>query len=89
MLMGFGIFNLVEGLVDLHLLGIHHVDATVLQSQWIYWDIGFLVWGALMLIGGWYLWKAGKEETAMRSAAMEQRRDMKLRLVTILLSIRL
>jgi uncharacterized membrane protein len=50
-LMGFGIFNLVEGIIDHQLFGIHHVNETVPQSQWIYWDIGFLVWGALMLAG--------------------------------------
>lgn len=76
MLMGFGIFNLVEGIVDHHLLSIHHVNETVSQSQWIYWDLGFLVWGALMLAGGWFLWRAGKRDTAMRSAAVEQRRAM-------------
>jgi uncharacterized membrane protein len=52
MLIGFGLFNLVEGIIDHHLLGIHHVNETVPQDQWIYWDLGFLVWGALMLIGG-------------------------------------
>ncbi|BCH17376.1 DUF2243 domain-containing protein [Mesorhizobium sp. L-2-11] len=52
MLMGFGIFNLVEGVVDHQLLGIHHVNETVPRDQWIYWDVGFLIWGALMLIGG-------------------------------------
>lgn len=76
MLMGFGIFNLVEGIVDHHLLGLHHVNETVPQSQWIYWDLGFLVWGALMLAGGWLLWKAGKQETAMKSTMVEQRRAM-------------
>ncbi len=52
-LMGFGIFNVVEGLVDHQLLGIHHVNETVPREQWIYWDIGFLLWGAAMLVGGW------------------------------------
>ena len=41
-LMGFGIFNLVEGIIDHHLLGIHHVNETVPREQWIYWDLGFL-----------------------------------------------
>ena len=54
-LMGFGIFNLVEGILNHHVLGLHHVNETVPQQQWIYWDIGFLVWGALMLLGGWWL----------------------------------
>ena len=52
-LIGFGLFNLVEGLVDHQILGIHHVNETVPREQWIYWDLGFLLWGALMLVGGW------------------------------------
>ncbi|MDB5841911.1 MAG: hypothetical protein JWQ23_3863 [Herminiimonas sp.] len=62
-LMGFGIFNLVEGIIDHHILKIHHVNETVPMDQWIYWDIGFLVWGAAMLIGGWALLKAGTRDT--------------------------
>jgi uncharacterized membrane protein len=59
LLMGFGLFNVVEGTIDHHLLGIHHVNETVPQHQWIYWDIGFLIWGAAMLVGGWLLFRAG------------------------------
>jgi uncharacterized membrane protein len=33
-------------------------------EQWIYWDIGFLMWGAAMLAAGWALWRAGRRETA-------------------------
>ena len=64
MLMGFGIFNLFEGVVDHHLLGIHHVNETVPQEQWIYWDLGFLIWGAVMLTVGWFLLKTGEQQTA-------------------------
>ncbi|TIM10553.1 DUF2243 domain-containing protein [Mesorhizobium sp.] len=63
MLMGFGMFNLVEGVINHQLLGIHHVNETVPPDQWIYWDVGFLVWGALMLIGGLALARRGKRET--------------------------
>jgi uncharacterized membrane protein len=63
-LMGFGIFNLVEGIIDHEILGIHHVDETVPLGQLIYWDIGFLVWGALMLIAGCFLWQAGTRSTS-------------------------
>lgn len=59
LLFGFGLFNVVEGLIDHHLLGLHHVNETVPRDQWIYWDIGFLVWGAAMMIGGWSLWRRG------------------------------
>jgi uncharacterized membrane protein len=63
MSIGFGIFNLVEGIVDHHILKIHHVNEKVPADQWIYWDIGFLAWGAVMLIGGWAMLKVGKHET--------------------------
>ncbi|QKK26798.1 DUF2243 domain-containing protein [Rhizobium hidalgonense] len=49
-LIGFG--NLIEGLIDHQLLGIHHVSETVERSAWPYWDVAFLVWGAAMLAGG-------------------------------------
>jgi uncharacterized membrane protein len=64
MLIGFGIFNLLEGIIDHQILGLHHVNETVPQDQWIYWDIGFLLWGALMLVGGWALYRSGKRDTA-------------------------
>lgn len=63
MLIGFGIFNLVEGTVDHHLLGIHHVNETVPPEQWIYWDIGFLIWGATMIAGGFALYRSGRSES--------------------------
>jgi uncharacterized membrane protein len=55
MLMGWGIFNVVEGIINHQLLGIHHVNEMVARNQWLYWDLGFLAWGALMLVGGWLL----------------------------------
>ncbi len=42
-LMGFGIFNLVEGVIDHHIFQIQHVNETVPMNQCMYWDIGFLV----------------------------------------------
>jgi uncharacterized membrane protein len=51
-LVGWGIFNLVEGLVDHQILGIHHVRSGPHQLAW---DLGFLVLGALLVIGGWLL----------------------------------
>ncbi|HYF62737.1 MAG TPA: DUF2243 domain-containing protein [Herpetosiphonaceae bacterium] len=49
LLAGWGAFNLVEGIVDHHLLGLHHVRPGPGQ---LWWDLGFLAWGALMLLGG-------------------------------------
>lgn len=62
LLMGFGSFNLVEGVINHQILGIHHVNESAPEDQWIWWDLGFLLWGAAMLIGGWYLARAGERE---------------------------
>jgi len=63
MLMGFGIFQFVEGVVDHHLLGLHHVNETVPREQWFYWDIGFLLWGAAMLVLGTCLLATGRRKS--------------------------
>ncbi len=48
--MGGGAFNLVEGIVDHHLLTVHHVRDDVANPA--LWDYGFLaVSAALLLIG--------------------------------------
>jgi uncharacterized membrane protein len=56
-LVGWGVFNLVEGIVDHHILGIHHVRSGEYQT---WWDIGFLVFGALLVVGGWLLQRSGR-----------------------------
>lgn len=63
LLMGWGLFNLAEGIINHHILGLHHVNETVPPDQWIYWDLGFLAWGAAMLIVGWLLVGAEKRQT--------------------------
>ncbi|RJL32408.1 DUF2243 domain-containing protein [Bailinhaonella thermotolerans] len=50
--MGWGIFNLVEGIVDHHILGIHHVRADEYRT---WWDLGFLLLGLVLLVGGWMI----------------------------------
>ena len=47
MLAGWGLFNLVEGLIDHQLLGIHHVHPGEHQLAW---DLGFLGIGGVGLI---------------------------------------
>lgn len=49
MLVGWGLFNLLEGVVNHHLLGIHHVREGANQTAC---DLGFLVLGAALLVGG-------------------------------------
>ncbi|ARV58159.1 hypothetical protein BZZ01_05490 [Nostocales cyanobacterium HT-58-2] len=49
-LIGAGLFNLVEGVIDHHILGIHHVKPGPNQLAW---DLGFLAVGALLVAIGW------------------------------------
>lgn len=66
LLMGWGSFNLVEGVINHHLLTLHHVRENA--SNRGVWDIAFLVWGAVMLGAGWWLARAGDAETRMAPA---------------------
>jgi uncharacterized membrane protein len=50
LLVGWGAFNIVEGLVDHQLLGIHHVRDDL--GAPLGWDLGFLALGALLVVGG-------------------------------------
>lgn len=68
-LAGWGVFNLVEGIVDHQVLGIHHVrddlPPGVVKATW---DIGFLIWGAVMLGGGWLMIRRGRLAASARGA---------------------
>jgi uncharacterized membrane protein len=50
LLAGWGVFNLVEGLVDHQLLGIHHVRDDL--GGPLGWDLAFLGFGTLLVIAG-------------------------------------
>ena len=52
---GWGLFNLIEGLVDHQILGIHHVRTGPQQFEY---DMGFLATGAVLLIVGHVLARA-------------------------------
>jgi uncharacterized membrane protein len=54
---GWGVFNLVEGLVDHQILGIHHVRSGPHQTAW---DVAFLALGALLVAGGWLLQRGAR-----------------------------
>jgi uncharacterized membrane protein len=61
LLAGWGLFNLVEGIVDHHLLGIHHVKP---GDNQLLFDLAFLAFGVLLLAGGWALYRSEQSKPA-------------------------
>lgn len=59
LLLGAGLFNVIEGLIDHQILGIHHVKPGPNQLAW---DIGFLAFGAVTAIIGWIVLRNGQKE---------------------------
>jgi uncharacterized membrane protein len=53
LLAGWGLFNLAEGLIDHQILGVHHVRDDL--GGPLFWDLGFLAFGALLAAAGWTL----------------------------------
>lgn len=47
LVLGWGVFNLVEGLIDHQILAVHHVREV---ENWLMWDLGFLALGGVGLI---------------------------------------
>lgn len=66
LLLGWGIFNLVEGVIDHHILGIHHVVEKLGLS--IY-DYLFLLVGAVFAFAGSLLVRQGRQDSAASPAA--------------------
>jgi uncharacterized membrane protein len=61
LLVGWGLFNVAEGLVDHQLLGVHHVRDDL--GGPIGWDLAFLAFGALLCLAGWLLMRRGRQRS--------------------------
>ena len=57
-----GLLNVVEGLIDHQLLGVHHVRDDL--GAPLSWDIGFLVFGVILIGAGWVLYRRGSSKLA-------------------------
>ena len=64
LLAGWGLFNLVEGVVNHHLLELHHVRDDL--GAPLSWDLGFLALGVLLMLVGWLLHRRGAARLASR-----------------------
>ena len=65
-LCGWGWFNLVEGLIDHQILGIHHVRSGIHQFAY---DIAFLVSGVIFIVAGWGMARRGTAVSVGADAA--------------------
>jgi uncharacterized membrane protein len=71
LLAGWGFFNLLEGLVDHQLLGIHHVRDDL--GAPLGWDLAFLAFGALLIAVGLALARSGGRVAHEHSAKQAAR----------------
>ena len=63
--LGWGLFNLVEGIINHHLLHIHHVTET---HNHLIWDLAFLASGLLLIGMGATMISAGRQDAVVRSS---------------------
>lgn len=61
--LGWGLFNLVEGIIDHHLLHIHHVTET---ENHLVWDLAFLGSGVVLIAVGLAVINAARHDTTPR-----------------------
>ncbi|CCG03490.1 DUF2243 domain-containing protein [Blastococcus saxobsidens] len=61
-LAGWGLYDLVEGLIDHQILGAHHVRDDL--GSPLGRDLGFLALGAVLLVGGRFLHRRGVRRLA-------------------------
>jgi len=71
LLAGWGLFNVVEGLVDHQLLGLHHVRAGDAELAY---DLGFLAFGALLAGAGAYLIRTASLQAPLHGSAIRPAR---------------
>ena len=60
--LGWGLFNFVEGVIDHHILNIHHVVESHGQSVF---DYAFLASGIIFIIGGWVAIRSAREDGSL------------------------
>jgi uncharacterized membrane protein len=61
MFFGWGLFNFVEGLIDHHILHLHHV----MESRGVSaFDYAFLASGVIFIIGGWIAIRSARTDPA-------------------------
>ncbi len=68
---GWGIFNVVEGVINHQILQLHRVKENA--SNLLAWDLAFLAWGAAMMVIGWLIARPEILQTAAQPARSTDR----------------
>jgi uncharacterized membrane protein len=71
LLVGWGVFDVVEGLIDHQILGIHHVRDDL--GAPLGWDLAFLAFGGLLVVAGLALADSGQRIANDHNAARARR----------------
>ena len=59
LMLGWGIFNLVEGIIDHEILGVHHVYQ---NGNHFLWDMVFLAFGVMLIGVGWAMIRVARSD---------------------------
>lgn len=73
---GWGVFNFVEGIINHHILEVHHVVERAAQPAQLYWDLAFLASGLIFIVTGRLLIRKGKKDSESRLAQVFSFRDV-------------
>lgn len=68
--LGWGLFNLVEGIIDHHVIHIHHVVET---ANHLGGDLVFLGSGVVLVLGGWGLIRTDRSDGSRADAGTDER----------------
>jgi uncharacterized membrane protein len=72
--LGWGLFNVVEGVLNHQLLGIHHVWPAG-PGPVVLWDAAFLLWGLVFVGGGYAVVRSADAASGTREGAVAGRTD--------------
>lgn len=64
LVVGWGLFNFIEGIIDHQILGIHHV--VEFAADKLPYDLAFIASGVVFLLVGWMLIRRGENDVAAR-----------------------
>ncbi len=78
MVLGWGLFNLIEGILDHHILQLHHVVEAATSTNQILWDVAFLASGVILITVGTYIRRNSLQTIEMQRPIMDSLRAARI-----------